>query len=209
MVAAMVQRFRPQFDIWLFVWDGEPFSEPAFSSCRVVYRDGYNKWDFVRELMAPDQVCAYEHLFVWDDDLDITLFDPEFYLTVMTHNRLELAQPALTRDSYVSHRITLQQAGVGRFTDFVEVMAPVWTREAWPRWYEMLTPDNPWGWGYDLAAQSACGYKRMGIIDCTPVRHAKPLTRLAQQRDDMRQFFAEHPEYVPCERRVLGPLAYG
>lgn len=206
LVVAMVERFRPAFDVWLFVWDGTSFDERAFRECRVIHRDGYNKWDFAREFLVPDLVRDYDFLFAWDDDLDLSPFDPDEFLAVVSRNCLELAQPALTRDSYYSHSITLQQPGIGRLTDFVEVMAPVWTRDAWPRWYRMLTPDNPWGWGYDLAARSACGYQRMGIIDCTPVRHLKPLTRLPEQFADLRQFFNDHPEYEPSRRRVLGEL---
>lgn len=206
IVAAMVERFRPQFDVWLFVWDGSLFESSEFRDCHVIHVNGYNKWDFARDFLAPDIVREYEFLFVWDDDLNVTNFDPDLFLAVMSHNRLEMAQPALSRDSYFSHRITLQRQGIGRLTDFVEVMAPVWTRAAWPAWYKMLTPDNPWGWGYDLAAHSACGYERMGIVDCTTVRHSKPFTRLPKQFADMRQFFADHPDYEPCRGRVYGAL---
>jgi hypothetical protein len=205
-VAALIEIFRHRFDVWLFVWDDSFFDEPEFASCRIVQRDGYNKWDFVREFMSPADVQAYEFLFVWDDDLDVSQFAPESFLGIVIENNLQMAQPALSRDSYISHRITQQQPGIGRFTDFVEVMAPVWTRVAWPKWHAMLTPENPWGWGYDLAARSACGYQRMGIVDCTPVRHTKPFTRLPEQFADRRRFFAAHPEYQPCQGREFGPL---
>jgi hypothetical protein len=85
-------------------------------------------------------------------------------------------------------------------------MAPAWTREGWLKWYPMLTPDNPWGWGYDLAARSACGYERMGIVDCTPVRHMKALTRLPEQFAGMQRFFALHPEFRRCRGQTFGPL---
>jgi hypothetical protein len=206
-VAKMVDRFGPAFDISLFVWDGSQFDEPEFSSCRVIQRAGYNKWDFARELLPPEKCSHIECLFLWDDDLDVSQFDPEAFLSIMRENGLEVAQPALTRDSYISHPITLQHPGVGRFTDFVEVMAPVWTAAAWAKWYKMLTPENPWGWGYDLAARSACGFQRMGIIDCTPVRHTKPPTRLPEQFAGMKRFFAANPSYQVCRGEVFGQLA--
>ena len=108
----------------------------------------------------------------------------------------------------MSHRITLQQPGIGRLTDFVEVMVPAWTRSAWERWHAMLTPENHWGWGYDLAARSACGYERMGIIDCTPVKHVQPFNQNPSRADEMRRFFQAHPHYKMARGQVFGPLAY-
>jgi hypothetical protein len=205
-VAQMVARFPPTFDIWLFVWDGARFDEPEFGRCRIIHRDGYNKWDFAREFLNPEECSHLEVMLLWDDDLELSRFDPDRFVAIMQENRLEVAQPALTLDSYVSHEITRERPGVGRMTDFVEVMAPAWTAPAWTKWYQMLTPENPWGWGYDLAARSACGYERMGIIDCTPVRHIKPLTRLPEQFAGMRRFFSTNPTYRPCRGIVIGSL---
>jgi hypothetical protein len=206
LVANMLERFGPEFAVILFVWDGSRFNEAEFSSCQVVYRAGYNKWDFARELLTPDSCSHLEFLFIWDDDLDASRFDPEVFLSVMSENRLEVAQPALTHDSYFSHSITRQRPGVGRLTDFVEVMAPVWTAAAWAKWYTMLTPENPWGWGYDLAARSACNYERMGIVDCTPVRHTKRVTCLPEQFAGVKRFFAANPAFRVCRGVEFGPL---
>jgi hypothetical protein len=204
--AKAVGRFGEQFDKWLFVWDESRFDEPAFSGCRIEQRRGYKKWDFARELLTPDVCEPYEFLFFWDDDLETSQFNPELFIEIMLRNQLELAQPALAVGSYFSHRITLQQPGIGRLTDFVEVMAPVYTRAAWRKWYPMMVPDNQWGWGYDVVARSACGYERMAIVDYTPVTHLQPLNQDPTRGAEMARFFAAHPHYERARGVVFGPL---
>jgi hypothetical protein len=207
-VARIVERFGPAFEKWLFVWDGSTFEETQFADCRVIHRDRFKKCHFALELLTPDAAAPYDYVFLWDDDVDVDQFYPELFLEIMRRNELEMAQPALAPGSHVSHRITLQHPGIGRFTDFVEVMAPVWTRAAWKKWHAMLVPENHWGWGYDVAARSACGYDRMGIIDCTPVRHFKPVKPDPVRAEEMRQFFQAHPEYRPARGQVLGPMKF-
>lgn len=207
-VAATVGRFGPSFDKWIFVWDGSAFDDDAFEGCRIVRRDGWIKWEFARELLTPQACAEYDYMFFWDDDLDTSQFYPELFLEIMARNRLELAQPALAEGSYVSHRITFQQPGIGRLTDFIEVMAPAWTRDAWVKWHAMLHPENKWGWGYDLAAKSACGYDRMGIVDCTPVTHVQPVSRSHERMAEMDRFFAAHPHYQRASGQVLGWLVF-
>jgi hypothetical protein len=207
-VANTVQRFGDAFDKWIFVWDDSPFDDPMFVDCRIERRRRYRKWDFARELLTPDACDPYDLLFFWDDDLEISNFSPALFVELMVRNQLEMAQPALTPTSYCSHPITLQQLGLGRLTDFVEIMAPVYTRAAWQKWYAMMTPENQWGWGYDLAARSACGYQRMGIVDCLPVSHFQPVNDEPTRPDELTRFFAANPHYESARGLVFGPLIY-
>jgi hypothetical protein len=59
---------------------------------------------------------------------------------------------------------------VGRLTNFVEIMVPVFSARAWREIYGYLQPDNVSGWGYDLVPLG-----RRGIVDVLPVEHTRPV----------------------------------
>lgn len=168
---------KDRFDYLLFSYDGTSFDEPVFDKCRVIHEKGL-RWDFMKKYVTPAYCENYDYIFAWADDIDIGDFSVENYLDIVIRNGLQLSQPALTANSFYSHEITLRDEGcrVGRFTDFVEIMVPVFERRAWTGYWNMLKSDsNGWGWGHDLFARSMCGYQRMGIIDAEPVFHTRPL----------------------------------
>lgn len=137
-----------------------------------VIDDKGGKFQMAQRHLTPEFMAAYDYLFLWDDDLQLVPgFDPAAFLAIMAHNDLGVAQPALTVDSPHSHAITLKQEGLGRRTNFVEIMAPVFTRKAWLRVHADLDPDNFSGWGYDYMPRLG----RKGIIDAMPVRHLRPV----------------------------------
>jgi hypothetical protein len=114
----------------------------------------------------------FDYLFLWDDDLEIPAdFDPSRFIELMRRHGFAVAQPALTRDSEFTHPITLQKPGEARQTNFVEIMAPVYTRAAWEWLHPRLDPYNFSGWGYDFAPIPG----KRGIIDCMPVSHKRPI----------------------------------
>jgi hypothetical protein len=64
----------------------------------------------------------------------------------------------------------------GRWTGFVEIMVPAFSRAA----LEKLQPtldlsDTGWGWGLDSLWPKLLDYKNVGIIDGTPVVHTRPV----------------------------------
>jgi len=114
---------------------------------------------------------------VWlpDDDLlcDPTLVSRMF--AICADLGLDMAQPALTQDSYYSHPITMQHPQFQlRFTNFIEIMAPVFSR----RFLALVSPTiggNLSGWGLDGLWPRMSGLGRLAIIDDTPVRHTLPI----------------------------------
>ncbi len=181
-----------RFDYLIFSYDGTRFDEPIFSNCHIIYEKGL-RWEFMKKYATPTYCEKYDYIFAWADDIDIEEFSIDNYLRIVIRNGLEVSQPALTTTSFYSHRITLRKASVriGRFTDFVEIMIPVFERKAWDRfWNSIMTTANGWGWGYDLFAKSKCGYKRMGIIDSEPVRHTR------NQRTPDARTLTEFENYV-------------
>lgn len=181
-----------KFDYMLFVWDGTKFDEDVFKSCQFVYERGI-KWSFMKKYLTPEVCDRYDYIFAWDDDIDIRNLSIENFLDVVRRNKLEVAQPALTADSYANLAITFQQPGVGRLTDYTESMVQVFQREAWKRFWCVLDGDrNPWGWGTGDILRSVCKIRRMGIVDCEPVVHTKPGRENLRARADKEVFLSKH-----------------
>lgn len=176
LLAKVISKFgHKDFDYLIFVWDDTRFDEDMFKECKIIYEKGL-KWFFMKKYLTPDFSSKYAYLFLWDDDLDVEGFNYQNFIAVMAHNKLQVAQPALSGDSYTCHPITLRQTDkVGRYVDFVEIMAQVFRADAWSAFWQMMRVDgNFWGWGYDSLARAVCGYKNMAIIDSQCVKHIRP-----------------------------------
>ncbi len=181
-------------DFLIFVYDGTQFDEPIFTRCNFIYEKGL-KWHFMKKYLIPANLNAYDYVLPWDDDIDISSFDLSNFLDIMQRNNLEVAQPSLTHDSYYTHGATLARMGlIGRYTDFVEIMAQVYTKEAWAKfWPYMETDWNHWGWGYDTLANSLCNYSKMGIVDCESIRHTKSCAAHEKARREYLRYLNKYP----------------
>jgi hypothetical protein len=169
-------------------------------NCPVIRDVGW-KWQLAFRHLKPEKVNEYDFIFFWDDDLDFPDFDPRRFIEIMIKNRLAMAQPAIRSDYPLSHGITalkpqpppwLNGAGraktriVGRLTNFVEIMAPVFTREAWREFFCYLNEENKSGWGYDYIPLS-----RKGIVDVLPVTHAREVqSGSAEAARELRDFLS-------------------
>jgi hypothetical protein len=197
------------FDYLIFVYDDTRFDEPIFESCRFIREPGL-RWNFHKRYVTPEVCRDYDYVFLWADDLVLETFRVDEFLDIMRRNHLEVAQPALSEKSCTSHRITLADPSqrVGRYTDFVEIMVPVFARDAWEKFWRMLDADrNPWGWGYDALARSICGYKFMGIVDSQRVTHARPAGSGSDKAwRDYQAFIARHPKRRMCRQISYLPL---
>lgn len=135
------------------------------------------KWPGLEHTLVAfwDQIQQYEYIWLPDDDL---LCEPELVsrmFAICSDLRLELAQPALTRDSYFSHLITLQHPAFQlRFTNFVEIMAPVLSIDMLSRVFSTIV-GNTSGWGLDSLWPRMTQLGKVAIIDDTPVKHTRPI----------------------------------
>ena len=124
-----------------------------------------------------EQVFKYDAIWMPDDDIstDCSTINEIFEIFMMYN--LSLAQPALTSDSYFSHNITLERSeNILRFTKFVEVMVPIFSREALQLCWSTFIKSKS-GWGLDSTWPKLLGYPndKMAIIDKLPVKHTRPM----------------------------------
>lgn len=203
-------------DCWLLQYDDAELPVP--DGVRLIRDRGY-KFPLALRHLHPQVVADYDFIFFWDDDLRVKQFDPMRFARIMLENRLEMAQPAIQSPHELSHRITahryvpppwLDPNGrevypvVGRLTNFVEIMAPVFTREAWREFYSYLDPGNRSGWGYDYIPLG-----RKGIVDAMPVVHARAVQSINHASETEIRSFLDNQglfRYTPVEMGWLfGP----
>lgn len=135
------------------------------------------KWPGLEQTLIAhwDQVQKYRYVWMPDDDL---LAEPEQVsrmFTICDELQLDLAQPALTRDSYFTHLISMQHSEFQlRFTNFVEIMAPILSTDMLGRVFHTLKGQVS-GYGLDGLWPRYSHLGKVAIIDDTPVKHTRPV----------------------------------
>lgn len=165
------------YDVWLDHWGeaGNLSGEPA------VVSEGRNttKWPRMATLLSerPEAVTGYHAVWFPDDDLKIDAAGVERLFAWFHGLELWLAQPALTPDSYFSHHLTVESRAFAlRYTNFVEVMAPLFSSRALHTCAGVFA-DSTSGWGLDAVFSRLLGdpVRRIGILDAVPVTHTRPI----------------------------------
>jgi hypothetical protein len=200
-------------DVLLLHYDSTDFHLPA--DVRSIHYKDY-KWPLAVRHLHPDNVLGYDYIFFWDDDLDVSGFDPVRFVSIMKANRLDMAQPSILSPHGLSHAITRHRPCrvpfrsetdeeahpvVGRITNFVEIMAPVFTGEAWREFYGYLDPGNTSGWGYDYIPLA-----RKGIVDTHPIVHTRAVQSITPEAEKDIKKFLDHQglfRFQPVEQGWL------
>ena len=208
-------------------------AERAFPEARYVHRYKGGKWDGISAFFAshPELVSQYDYFWLPDDDLAMDGAAADRLLATGVAQGLELWQPALDRQSYFGHLITLAVDGVLlRHTNFAEIMAPVISRallvDTLPLFGETRS-----GFGLDYLWPQRAAVLRgddgpaCAVLDSVAMTHTRPLgsalraTMKAAGGPTLRQEYAamlsrvgeRHPLFrsmmlaVP-RKRVLGGI---
>lgn len=171
---AVARLAEQNFDYALSWFGDEP---PAFAEGAVfVHKVKGAKWPGLEQtLMAHwDQIQNYRYIWLPDDDLLCVPEQVSRMFSICADLNLELAQPALTPDSYYTHLSTLQHSAFQlRFTNFVEIMAPVLSTDLLSRVFHTLKGQIS-GFGLDALWPRFSRMGKVAIIDDTPVKHTRP-----------------------------------
>ncbi|BAL95041.1 DUF707 domain-containing protein [Rubrivivax gelatinosus] len=172
---AMEGLAQQNYDVALS-WYGDQPPPGGEQAVFVHYQKGA-KWPGLEQTLLQHWDTIRQYRYVWfpDDDL---LIQPELasrMFAICEDLGLELAQPALTPDSYYTHLITLQHERFQlRFTNFVEIMAPILSQAALERVLPTLAGQIS-GFGLDALWPRLCHMGKVAIIDDTPVKHTRPV----------------------------------
>uniref|UniRef100_A0A7N0U264 Uncharacterized protein n=1 Tax=Kalanchoe fedtschenkoi TaxID=63787 RepID=A0A7N0U264_KALFE len=194
-IDAAVKKFSDDFQILLFHYDGRPseWDDLEWSKKAVhVSARKQSKWWFAKRFLHPDIVAAYDYVFIWDEDLGLENFNGEEYLKLVKKHGLEISQPgAETRaGSKLTWKLTRRRndTEVHKSSDeprwnckglqppcagFVEIMAPVFSREAWRCVWHMIQNDLVHGWGLDFALGQCVqpAHEKIGVVDAQWIIH--------------------------------------
>ncbi|XP_040251186.1 uncharacterized protein [Aegilops tauschii subsp. strangulata] len=199
-VNATVHKFSDNFDIVLFHYDGRTteWDQEFEWSKKVTHVSArkQTKWWFAKRFLHPSIVAPYDYVFVWDEDLGVDNFAAEPYLDIVRRHGLEISQPGLdvTKGPAPTYYITARKNGsemhktdaggehcsdVGKrpCSGFVEVMAPVFSRDAWRCVWHMIQNDFVHAWGLDSNFWRCVDdpEEQIGVVDAQYlVHHAVP-----------------------------------
>jgi hypothetical protein len=200
------------FDILVSYYDAAAFA-PAGDGVAVEYVPG-GKWKGVYQAFSQmGRFDQYDYVWFPDDDVAATPEAVEAIFRIARAQELAVCQPALTRDSYYSHWITLVQEGFKlRYTDFVEVMAPCLGRHTILRALPLFDrTESGFGLNNLWHRLDTDNRRRAAIIDEVTVRHTRqvstPEARIAANGVDAEEEGREllRPFGVPTKVR---PVAY-
>jgi hypothetical protein len=168
----------------------------------------------VRKFAAFHQIFAsrpdfwdYRQIWLPDDDLMVTRSAVNRLFEVCRRNRIELAQPALDDASHLTYPITRRDPRFAlRFTNFVEVMCPLFSREALRTCIDGFRSTVS-SWGLDAIWPSLVGVggTRIAIVDDVTVTHTRPVGGLY----DREAAFAEMNGMLKAYRKSLTPTVLG
>ncbi|EOY34394.1 T6D22.12 isoform 4 [Theobroma cacao] len=162
-IDACVKKFSEDFQILLFHYDGHTTEWDQFewskNAIHVSVRK-QTKWWYAKRFLHPDIVASYEYIFIWDEDLGVEHFNGERYIELVKKHGLEISQPGLEPNNGLTwqmtkrrgdrevHKITEEKPGwcsdshLPPCAAFVEIMAPVFSREAWRCVWYMIQIHN-------------------------------------------------------------------
>lgn len=189
-----VRKFSDNFVILLFHYDGRTSEWDEFEwSKRAIHVSARKqaKWWYAKRFLHPDIVAPFDYIFIWDEDLGLDHFDAEEYIKLVRKYGLEISQPGLQPSKGLTWRMTRRRDGseVHKDTDerpgwcidpllppcaaFVEIMAPVFSREAWRCIWHMLQNDLVHGWGLDFLLRRCVdpAHEKIGVIDAQWIVH--------------------------------------
>ncbi|KAF5479693.1 hypothetical protein F2P56_000493 [Juglans regia] len=193
-IDAAVKKFSENFTILLFHYDGRTSEWDEFEwSRRAIHVSArkQTKWWYAKRFLHPDIVAAYDYIFMWDEDLGVEHFDAEEYIKLVRKHGLEISQPGLEPNNGLTWQMTKMRGNgevhkdteekPGWCTDphlppcaaFVEIMATVFSRDAWRCVWYMIQNDLVHGWGLDFALRKCVepAHEKIGVVDAQWIVH--------------------------------------
>lgn len=124
----------------------------------------------------PEIIEKYDYFWMFEDDLFIPYETMSEIISFINKYKPHLSAPSLTKNSFFSHPITLQNKALYlRGTDFVECMSPVMSREFLVKTLDQFLEFPVWGiewyWQHLLWEMREVAI----IYDKWPIYHTRPV----------------------------------
>lgn len=188
------------FDIILLYYSNNTLEyDKLLSEGYKVTKINGEKWHIVNRYLIenPNLIDEYETFWFPDDDLKIENKAINDLFNIHNEYKLFLSQPSSV--GHTSHNITVPQNFKLRYTNFVEIMCPMMSKNT----LRLLLPTftiTESGWGLDLYWPKLLGYPkdRIAIIDEIVINHTKEVGKNYGGRfsrppvDALKDFMREH-----------------
>jgi hypothetical protein len=149
-------------------------------------------------------IDRYDYIWMPDDDIAADARYVEQLFKIAADYRLAISQPAIGLGDVSFRALRANPEFVLRYSRFVEIMCPLFSREALRRVLPTFRL-NVSAWGIDWLWASMFGPEELAVVDAAPVHHTRPLSsggvhrRLAalgvdpgQERDAVLQTYGIH-----------------
>lgn len=201
----------PNFDLFLIYYGDGP--DAAAADAQYYLRRKGFKFELLHHVALEHRstLAKYDRIWCPDDDVACSTRDLNLLFEIFERYRLRLAQPGIAAGD-TSYRSLLRKPGnILRYTPFVEVMCPLFTREAFDQLSTTFLECRS-AWGLDWVWAKQFAPREMAIIDKVGVHHTRPLcsgdhykqlSRLGiNPRGDFRRMLARHGglDYVQFNR---------
>jgi hypothetical protein len=168
---------HPEWDLAVSYFGDD--DEKSFNEAAFAHRFKGGKWDGLHAFFVanPNVLARYQYFWLPDDDIRADATTITALFRAMEKYRLELAQPALTIDSYFQTPITLANRLFAlRYTTMVEIMVPVLDRKLLaamlPHFAETRTG---FGLDYFWHRLTSDPQRKAAILDEITVTHTRPI----------------------------------
>jgi hypothetical protein len=172
------------YDVWLDYYGEGDSSRWRGDAAHLT--DGPGTTKYARALALLPELGRYEAIWFPDDDISVDAGGVERLFATFHAFGMALAQPSLGDGSFVAHEITRWNgAFVVRYTNFVEAMCPLFSRDALVACAPSFTRSIS-AFGMDMIWPRMLGdpRDRVGMIDAAPVVHTRPIGAGKWRRPD-------------------------
>ena len=184
----------------------------SFPEARYVHQLKAGKWDGIHDFFRanPEALERYDYFWFPDDDIAMDSAQVDALIDLGIVHGLDLWQPALDRDSYYGHAITLAMPGVAlRYTNFVEIMAPVLSRRLLADTLALLGSTRSgfgldYYWAQRVRAMRGGATDGVAIVDAVTMTHTRPLGQVLRKVVDSGGGLTTREEY----RHILGRVRH-
>jgi hypothetical protein len=165
---------EPSFDLGLIYFGDQPGRYVAEADY-YFERKGI-KYSLLHEaaLSLGPALGHYEYVWLPDDDIAADTARVNRLFELAAEFQLAVCQPAIGQGDVSFRSLRANPQYLLRYSRFVEIMCPMFSREALKRVLPTFKL-NVTGWGLDWLWASMFGPEELAVIDATPVHHTRPL----------------------------------
>lgn len=164
------------FDLHLLIYDGS-YNKFCNDSDFVACDAGY-KMDMTYRYLHrhPELFEKYEYFFLLDDDIVISTEDVNRLFSMMREYQLKIAQPSLVMSYYTYKHTAFHPFYILRYTNFVEMMMPCFSRDALKAVLPTFEQKIRWcGIEMHWPVLIGSNHNDIAIVDAVSAKHTRPV----------------------------------